>query len=59
MLAITLNPGFVCILAALIALASPRMVRPALIVGAALAALWLLVLANPIAYFLSPVWTPP
>jgi multicomponent Na+:H+ antiporter subunit D len=41
-LAITLNPGFVCILAALIALASPRMVRPALIVGAALAALWLM-----------------
>lgn len=41
MLAITLNPGFVCILVALIALASPRMVRPGLIAGAALAALWL------------------
>ncbi len=42
MLAITLNPGFVCILAALIALASPRGVRAPLIGGAALAALWLM-----------------
>lgn len=42
MLAITLNPGFVCILAALLALAAPRVVRPALIVGAAALALWLM-----------------
>lgn len=42
MLAITLNPGFVCILAALIALASPRVVRPGLIVLAAVVALWLM-----------------
>ena len=42
MLAITLNPGFVCILAALIALAAPRIVRPGLIVGAAALALWLM-----------------
>jgi multicomponent Na+:H+ antiporter subunit D len=39
---ITLNPGFVCILAALLALAAPRVVRPALIAGAALVALWLM-----------------
>lgn len=42
MLAITLNPGFVCILAALIALAAPRIVRPGLIALAALVALWLM-----------------
>lgn len=42
MLAITLNPGFVCILAALIALVSPRGMRAPLIGGAALAALWLM-----------------
>jgi multicomponent Na+:H+ antiporter subunit D len=41
-LAITLNPGFVCILAAIIALATPRMLRPALIVLAAVVALWLM-----------------
>jgi multicomponent Na+:H+ antiporter subunit D len=41
-LAITLNPGFVCILAALVALAAPRVVRPALIVAAAALALWLM-----------------
>lgn len=42
MLAITLNPGFVCILTALVALAAPRMVRPGLIVAAAAVALWLM-----------------
>lgn len=42
MLAITLNPGFVCILSALVALAAPRVVRPALIVAAAAIALWLM-----------------
>ncbi len=42
MFEITLNPGFVCILAAMIALAAPRMARPALLVGAAVLALWLM-----------------
>lgn len=42
MLAITLNPGFVCIAAALIVLALPRSVRPLLMIGAAFVALWLL-----------------
>lgn len=42
MLAITLNPGFVCILAALIALGTPRGLRAPLIALAALAALWLM-----------------
>lgn len=40
--ALTLNPGFVCILAALIALATPRAARSPLIVGAAIVALWLM-----------------
>jgi len=39
---ITLNPGFVCILTALVVLATPRMARPALITAAAIAALWLM-----------------
>ena len=42
MFEITLNPGFVCILAALVAFAAPRIVRPGLIVAAAAAALWLM-----------------
>ncbi|MEZ6024250.1 MAG: proton-conducting transporter membrane subunit [Hyphomonadaceae bacterium] len=42
MLAITLNPGFVPILAALAVLAAPRMLRAPTIAGAALLALWLL-----------------
>lgn len=42
MLAVTLNPGFVPILAALLMLASPRNVRAPLMGGAALLALWLL-----------------
>lgn len=40
--ALTLNPGFVLLLAAFVALAAPRSVRSPLIVGAAIAALWLL-----------------
>jgi formate hydrogenlyase subunit 3/multisubunit Na+/H+ antiporter MnhD subunit len=40
--ALTLNPGFVPILAALLILATPRSGRAPVIVGAALAALWLL-----------------
>ncbi len=39
---ITPNPGFVCIIAALIALGTPRMLRAPLMGGAALAALWLM-----------------
>lgn len=42
MLQITLNPGFVCILAALIALGTPRVLRPPLMGGAAILALWLM-----------------
>ncbi|MCL4716145.1 MAG: hypothetical protein KJZ75_14655 [Hyphomonadaceae bacterium] len=42
MLALTLNPGFVPIVAALIALAAPRTARPFVMGGAALVALWLL-----------------
>ncbi len=42
MASITLNPGFVLILAALAALASPKSVRPPLMAGAAAFALWLL-----------------
>jgi multicomponent Na+:H+ antiporter subunit D len=42
MLQITLNPGFVCILAALIVLAAPRVARAPIMAGAALAALWLM-----------------
>lgn len=42
MLAITLNPGFVCILAALLTLGTPRSVRAPLMGGAALVALWLM-----------------
>jgi multicomponent Na+:H+ antiporter subunit D len=41
-LAITLNPGFICILAALLVLASPRAFRAPIIVGAAALALWLM-----------------
>lgn len=40
--ALTLNPGFVPIVAALLVLAMPRTVRSLAIVGAALAAFWLL-----------------
>lgn len=42
MLALTLNPGFVPMLAALLMFAAPRSVRSPLIVMSALAALWLL-----------------
>jgi multicomponent Na+:H+ antiporter subunit D len=42
MVAITLNPGFVLILTALLALAAPRSVRAPAMAGAALVALWLL-----------------
>lgn len=42
MLEIALNPGFVCILAAIVALATPRVARPTLIVIAAAIALWLM-----------------
>ncbi|MEZ5996007.1 MAG: proton-conducting transporter membrane subunit [Hyphomonadaceae bacterium] len=42
MLTLTLNPGFVPIMAALAAFATPRGVRPLIIVGSALTALWLL-----------------
>lgn len=42
MFAITLNPGFVPILAGLLALAAPRYLRSPLMAGAALTALWLL-----------------
>lgn len=42
MLAITLNPGFVCILAALLVLAAPRMMRQVLMVGTAVVSLWLM-----------------
>lgn len=42
MLAITLNPGFVCIFAALIVLGLPRGFRPPLTGGAAVLALWLM-----------------
>lgn len=40
--ALSLNPGFVCILAALLALALPRGARTPLMVGAAISALWLM-----------------
>ncbi len=39
---ITLNPGFVCIFAALFVLGAPRVARMPTIVGGALAALWLM-----------------
>lgn len=42
MLSLTLNPGFVPILAALLMLATPRSLRAPLIVASALTALWLL-----------------
>jgi multicomponent Na+:H+ antiporter subunit D len=42
MLEFSLNPGFVCILAALIVLGSPRVARPPIMAGAALVALWLM-----------------
>lgn len=42
MASVTLNPGFVLILAALASLASPKSVRPPLMAGAAAFALWLL-----------------
>jgi len=42
MATLALNPGFVCILAALIALALPRGARAPLMVGAAIIALWLM-----------------
>jgi multicomponent Na+:H+ antiporter subunit D len=42
MLALTLNPGFVCILAALVALATPRGFRPFVMAGSAILALWLM-----------------
>lgn len=42
MLTLTLNPGFVPILAALLVLATPRFLRAPLMAGAALLALWLL-----------------
>jgi len=42
MLQITLNPGFVCILAALIALGTPRVLRAPLIFTAAITGLWLM-----------------
>ncbi len=42
MFAITLNPGFVCLLAGLLVLAAPRAFRPATIAGAAMLALWLM-----------------
>lgn len=41
-IAITLNPGFVCILAALIVLAAPRIARAPIIAASAVAALWLM-----------------
>jgi multicomponent Na+:H+ antiporter subunit D len=41
-LEITLNPGFVCILAALLVLASPRAFRPPIIALSAMVALWLM-----------------
>lgn len=40
--AITLNPGFVCILAALIVLVSPRIARAPIMAASAVAALWLM-----------------
>jgi multicomponent Na+:H+ antiporter subunit D len=40
--AITLNPGFVCILAALLTLVSPRVARAAIMAGAAVLALWMM-----------------
>lgn len=42
MFALTLNPGFVLALASLLALAAPRGVRPFVVGGAAILALWLL-----------------
>lgn len=42
MLAITLNPGFVCILAALAVLAAPRAFRAPIMAGSAVLALWLM-----------------
>ncbi len=39
---ITLNPGFVCILAALMVLASPRIARAPIMAASAVAALWLM-----------------
>ncbi len=40
--AITLNPGFVCILAALLTLAAPRVARAPIMAASAVAALWLM-----------------
>lgn len=40
--AIALNPGFLCILAALVTLAAPRVARAPIMAGSALAALWLM-----------------
>ena len=40
--AITLNPGFVLALAALIMLAAPQRVRPSIMAGAAAIAMWLM-----------------
>jgi hypothetical protein len=40
--AITLNPGFVCIVAALLTLVSPRVARAAIMAGAAVVALWMM-----------------
>lgn len=42
MLSLSLNPGFVCILAALGVLGSPRVARPFIMAGAAFLALWLM-----------------
>lgn len=42
MLAITLNPGFVCIFAALLMLTTPRWARSPVMAGSALVALWLM-----------------
>lgn len=40
--AITLNPGFVCVIAALLVLATPRIARGAMMAGSAILALWLM-----------------
>ena len=40
--AITLNPGFVCLLASLIVLAAPRVARAPIMALSAVAALWLM-----------------
>lgn len=42
MLSITLNPGFVCIIAALVSLGTPRGLRPPLMFISAILALWLM-----------------